>query len=76
MSRNPQYLQGRREALKWAVTWLHARADAMNDPHAKAILNVAATDMGFDTREGKFPKVERKHVDRFGHLSVRTPPQS
>ena len=32
--RTPQYMQGRREAIKWAVTWLHDRANEMNDPHA------------------------------------------
>lgn len=74
--RSPQYLQGRREALKWAITWLHARAETMNDPHARAILNVAATDMGHDTRAGNFPKVKRKNVDRFWEFTGRTAPQS
>jgi hypothetical protein len=48
----------------------------MNDPHARAILNVAATDMGHDTRAGNFPKVKRKNVDRFWEFTGRTAPQS
>ncbi len=72
--RCPQYLQGRREAVKWAITWLHTRAEQMNDPHAKAILNVAATDMGFDTKNGEFPKIKRKNIDRFWELSGRPNP--
>lgn len=56
-NRPPQYLQGRREALKWAVTWLYAHAESMNDPHARAILNSAAYGMGQDVRDGAFPKV-------------------
>jgi hypothetical protein len=74
--RCPQYLQGRREAIKWAITWLHARAEQMNDPHAKAILNVAGTEMGFDTRNGEIPKIKRKSLDRFWEFTGQTPPQS
>jgi hypothetical protein len=48
--RAPQYMHGRREAIKWAVTWLHQRALEMNDPHAKAILNSAAFNMGSDAK--------------------------
>jgi len=29
-----------------AVTWLHARAESMRDPHAKAVLNLAADEYG------------------------------
>lgn len=52
-------MQGRQEALKWAITFLHAKAETMNDPKAKAILNVAATDMGNFTRDGGLPHVNR-----------------
>lgn len=54
--RSPQYLQGRQEAIKWAVSWLHSRALEMNDPHAKAVLNSAATNMGWDARDGQLPR--------------------
>ncbi len=49
--RSPEYLNGRREGVKWAVTWLHKRAGAMNDWHAQAILNTAAFNMGFDAKQ-------------------------
>ena len=44
--RSEQYNEGRRNGVKWAVTWLHQRALEMNDQHARQILNLAATDMG------------------------------
>lgn len=59
MSRTAQYMQGRREALKWAITFLHAKAEGMNDYSAKAALNVAATDIGDYTRNGNLPHVKR-----------------
>ena len=34
--------------IKLAVTWLHDRAREMNDPHAKAILNTAAFNLGVE----------------------------
>lgn len=48
--RSDDYHNGRREAIKWAVTWLHDKAKSMNDPHAKNILNVAAFCMGQDAK--------------------------
>lgn len=45
MGRTPDYVDGRRNGIKWAITWLHQRAEEMNDPHAKAILNTAAFNM-------------------------------
>lgn len=33
------------------VAWLHARADSMNDPHARAVLNSAATNLGWTIGE-------------------------
>lgn len=59
MSRSPQYMQGRREAIKWAITWLHKRSEEMNDPHAQATLNAAAFNMGADSRDGQLPKIRR-----------------
>lgn len=37
---------GRRDGIRFAITWLHARAKTMNDPTAVAVLNVAASDLG------------------------------
>jgi len=37
---------GFRDGIRYAVTWLHERAREMNDPWAKALLNVTADDLG------------------------------
>lgn len=37
---------GFRDGIRYAVTWLHDRAKEMNDPWAKAVLNVSAADLG------------------------------
>jgi len=50
MSRSHEYNNGRREGIKWAIMWLHARAKEMNDPHAVAVLNSAAFNMGVDAK--------------------------
>jgi len=50
MARSHEYTQGKRAGIKWAITWLHARANEMNDEHAKAILNTAAFNMGVENR--------------------------
>lgn len=44
-----EYQRGYRDGLREAITWLHARAEEMNDPHAKAILNTAAFHLGVET---------------------------
>ncbi len=43
-----EYERGFRDGLKRAVTWLHAEAEKMNDPHAVRILNSAAFSLGTD----------------------------
>jgi hypothetical protein len=45
-------LQARRAALREAQTWLLRRAAAMNDPHARLVLNVAASDWGNEKLRG------------------------
>lgn len=50
MARSHEYTQGRRAGLKWAISWLHERANEMNDPHAKAVLNSAAFNLGVENR--------------------------
>lgn len=47
-TRHPQYRDGQRNAIKWAIAWLHRRAASMNDPNAKVILDSAAFEMGVD----------------------------
>lgn len=65
MSRTAQYMQGRREALKWAITYLHAKAEKMNSIEAMAVLNVTASDIGDATRDGGLPKIKRKSVSMY-----------
>lgn len=48
-------IQARRRALREAQTWLLRRAREMNDPHARLILNVAASDWGNDKLRGFDP---------------------
>jgi hypothetical protein len=41
-----------KNAIRSVIAWLHERAKSMNDPHAQAILNVAASDLGRALRCG------------------------
>jgi hypothetical protein len=43
---NRTYKHGTRDGIRWAIQWLHERANEMNDPSAKAILNSAAFNLG------------------------------
>lgn len=47
-TRSITYRQGQRNAQTWAVEWLHHRARCMNDSSARALLDVAAFDLGCD----------------------------
>ncbi|WP_370194423.1 MULTISPECIES: hypothetical protein [Aurantimonas] len=38
-----------RKEMRRVVTWLHAFADRMNDPHAKQVANLAADEYGRET---------------------------
>lgn len=51
----PERAIGFRHGIQYAVTWLHHRAFEMNDPWAKAVLNVAASELG---NEGKSQTIE------------------
>lgn len=48
----PDHARGFRDGLRYAVTWLHERANEMNDPWAKAVLNTAAFNLGVDGKSG------------------------
>ena len=50
--RSHEYLNGRREAIKWAVSWLRDRAAEMNDPDPKAkqILYSASFNLGVNAK--------------------------
>ena len=57
--RSQQFQEGQRSALKRVIEWLHRRAESMNDPNAKAILNSAAFQLGL-IKEGFLRKSEEK----------------
>lgn len=48
MTQMDPYARGRRDGIRWAITWLHERAKQMNDPNAVSVLNTAAFNMGTD----------------------------
>ena len=58
MTKMPDYDRGRRDGIRWAITWLHERAKEMNDPKATAILNTAAFNMSTDVS----PKVAARRA--------------
>jgi hypothetical protein len=39
--------------VRAAIEWLHARAETMNDPHAKAVLNSAGFHLGVDLKHDR-----------------------
>lgn len=55
MARSHDWEAGRRNGIKWAITWLHVRANEMGDSHAKAILNTAGFNMGVDAKCAQGP---------------------
>ena len=46
MTTKPDYDRGYRDAIRATVTWLHKRANEMNDGHARSLYNLAASDLG------------------------------
>lgn len=54
-TRAPSYRQGQRNAQTWVVEWLHRRAQSMNDPAARQLLNGAAFELGIDGKERFWP---------------------
>ncbi len=62
MAQPSDIARGRREGMQWAVSWLHNRADEMNDPHAKTVLQVAALSMGKDARAATGTKRAERHT--------------
>lgn len=54
-ARNADYKLGYDHGIRAAITWLHKRADSMNDPRAQAVLNTAAFNFGNETRRVSLP---------------------
>lgn len=52
---------GRRDGIRYAITWLHAQAKTMNDPHAQIVLNMAASDLGTVLRDSQDPAFTPSH---------------
>lgn len=59
MSSMPDYDRGYRDGLRAAVTWLAERANTMNDPQAKIVLDSAAFSLGVEAKQGRIPSKAR-----------------
>lgn len=46
MTQIDPYKRGKRDGIRYAITWLHEEAKRMNDPHATQVLNNAAFHLG------------------------------
>lgn len=67
MTQMDPYKRGVRDGIQFAVTWLHRRAtEEMNDPKARAILNSAATNLGWD----KDGRIQDHMIKNFGHAPI------
>jgi hypothetical protein len=53
---------GRRDGIRYAITWLHKRAEGMNDPNARQVLNSAATNLGWDLDRSETIPCERSEA--------------
>jgi hypothetical protein len=58
-----KHRDGIRRGMKWAIEWLHNRANEMNDPHAKQVLNAAAFNMGNDAKRANVKPGEADLID-------------
>lgn len=46
MTQMDRYARGKRDGIRWAITYVHTYAKEMNDPSARAALNCVAFYMG------------------------------
>lgn len=53
MGRSDDRRLGTRDGIRFAVGWLHKRAEEMNDPCARVVLNAAAFNLGNDLSQGR-----------------------
>jgi len=58
MTQVPDYQRGRNDGIQFAISWLHARAQTMNDPKAKCVLNSAGFHLGQNLHKVNAPKEE------------------
>ena len=47
-NRSQEHGEGYRHASRTAVSFLHMKAEEFNDPHAKMVANLLATNLGFE----------------------------
>jgi hypothetical protein len=80
MARTQQWKDGRRNGIKFAITFLHRTAHEMNDPHAKCICNLVGFWLGIEAKKlGRSSEVERAADRRQvvgSNPSAPTTPQS
>ena len=73
MTQPPDIARGRREGMQWAVSWLHNRAEEMNDPHARTVLQAAAFQMGNDAKKAMTVRAARHTALRLKRAQKSTP---
>ena len=73
MTQKPEYERGYDDAYRGAISWLHQRAGAMNDQHARDVLNSAATNLGWDTSRARVEGRNPKCFDNFDAELADTP---
>lgn len=56
MTQMDPYRRGRRDGIRYAITWLHEEAKRMNDPKAVTVLNNAAFHLGVDLSKSETVK--------------------
>lgn len=67
-----EYECGDQDALRAAITWLHAEANRMGDPHVRSILNTAAFGLGSEySNEAAKPVSQTGRGQNLASLIVR-----
>jgi hypothetical protein len=66
-----EYERGYNDAMRRAISWIHAEALQMNDPHARRVLDLAASSLGAFCASVR----ERERVEKRGqHPLNKTQP--
>lgn len=66
-----EYERGHQDAIRAAVTWLHAEAKSMNDTHARRLMDGAAFGLGVSFSQ---PAAKERVKRASRHVSA-LPPQ-
>lgn len=54
-----RHRQGQKSGVRWAITWLHKRANEASHPVEKAALNALASDLGCEYKEALAAALEQ-----------------